>query len=115
MLPKPVNMGFGGLQGGKSAPDSGHTTRGTGSLVGRDIKIGENWQDRIQAKLDSSLAVVLLISPAFLASDYVANNELPVLLKHAHDRNGDSADNSLALPIRKGTISVSRSVPLVPI
>jgi TIR domain len=51
----------------------------------RDIGIGDDWNARIQSQLAVARAAVVLISPDFLASDYVANNELPVLLKKATD------------------------------
>jgi hypothetical protein len=52
----------------------------------QDIKIGENWHQHIQAHLNGAKAVVLLISPAFLGSDYIASSELPAILKNASDQ-----------------------------
>ena len=51
-----------------------------------DIKPSSNWHADIQKALHESDAAILLISQDFLASDYIANNELPQLLSAANER-----------------------------
>jgi uncharacterized LabA/DUF88 family protein len=45
-----------------------------------EIEIGEHWHESIQTQLQNAKVAVLLISPAFLASKYIRNSELPGLL-----------------------------------
>ena len=52
----------------------------------KDIETGQDWHQRIQQTLENVKAAVLLISPGFLASTYIRNSELPVLLKNAQNR-----------------------------
>jgi hypothetical protein len=47
------------------------------------IHVGQDWRKEIQAALDRSAAAILLISADFLASDFIANKELPHLLDAA--------------------------------
>lgn len=52
----------------------------------QDIDLGDDWHAQIQEQLDGARVAVLLVSPAFLASDYIRNSELPVLLRNAGEQ-----------------------------
>lgn len=47
------------------------------------IKPGENWQQKVEHALQETKIAVLLVSPSFMASDFIADNELPQLLAAA--------------------------------
>jgi len=46
-----------------------------------DILVGEDWKKAIENAIDECHLGLLLISPAFLGSDYISRNELPRLLR----------------------------------
>ena len=50
-----------------------------------DLELGDHWHARIQEKLTTAKAAVLLVSPAFLNSTYIRNSELPVLLRRTKE------------------------------
>jgi len=50
------------------------------------IKPGQNWRSSMIDALDNATVAVLLVSPDYLASDWIRHEELPSLLKAAEDR-----------------------------
>ncbi len=52
------------------------------------IETGQLWDTSIKTQLHHAKAAVLLVSPAFLASKYIRNSELPVLLMNAMNEGG---------------------------
>jgi predicted nucleotide-binding protein len=49
------------------------------------IEVGAQWRDEIEAALTESRVAVLLITPDFLASEFVWNEEMPKILAHKEE------------------------------
>src|SRR5262249_46312122 len=54
--------------------------------VDTQLKAGDEWKKEIEAALEVAQVAILLVSVSFLASDFVAEEELPKLLLGAEQR-----------------------------
>src|SRR5690348_11808017 len=64
-----------------------HVRAGTIPLwVDTDLKPGDDWEAEIKRALASARVAILLVSRSFLASDFIAGEELPKLLDAAKER-----------------------------
>lgn len=52
------------------------------------IDAGEQWRDEIKRAFGAADVAVLLVSPDFLASDFIAEQELPMLFEKARRKQG---------------------------
>jgi TPR repeat protein len=50
------------------------------------IQAGDQWRNQIAEALGNARVAVLLVSPDFLASDFIADHELPPMLRAAQDQ-----------------------------
>jgi len=66
------------------------------------IDAGEQWRDEIKRTFGAADVAILLVSPDFLASDFVAEHELPLLFDKARRRQG----RLLWLAVRPSTVKL---------
>ena len=43
------------------------------------LRAGLHWDDTIKARIEAAALFILLLSPAFLASDYIVRDEIPAI------------------------------------
>jgi len=70
-----------------------------------ELKVGANWRSEIKTAIEKAKVAILLVSPAFLASDFIRSEELPRLLRKANPTNDaglaglETSEDMLILPI----------------
>jgi hypothetical protein len=70
------------------------------------IAAGQRWRQEIKAAIDAAAVAILLVSPDFLASDFIDNDELPPLLKAAEE------EGTVVLPLIISPCAFSRTPSL---
>ncbi len=84
-----------------------------------DIRIGERWREKIRQAIGAAKIAILLVSPDFLASDFIAKDELPPLLLAAEKSTerrsfGRSTTKSVARCAAIGTRCTSTDARCAP-
>ncbi len=79
----------------------------------RKIDGGDTWYPEIEQAMDRAKAAVLLISPAFQASGFCVNKEVPYLMKRREDE-GLVVIPVLIKPCPKGAIERLRQIQMFP-
>ncbi|MCZ6595613.1 MAG: toll/interleukin-1 receptor domain-containing protein [Bacteroidetes bacterium] len=74
------------------------------SWADTELSAGSNWRREIKLSIEKAKVAILLVSPAFLASEFIRSEELPRLLRNSDpdiDPNdiSDMAEGMLILPI----------------
>ena len=70
-----------------------------------ELTVGSDWQFEIRGAIESARVAILLISPSFLASEFIRTEEIPRLLQKAHSTmvptydEDKMAEGMLILPI----------------
>ncbi len=70
-----------------------------------ELKVGTSWRTEIREAIEKAEVAILLVSPAFLASDFIRTKELPQLLQKANPQNSaglyesEISEGMLILPI----------------
>jgi hypothetical protein len=70
-----------------------------------ELNVGENWKSEIRTSIEKARVAILLVSPAFLASEFIRTKELPQILRSANpiDKPGnegaETSEGMLILPI----------------
>src|SRR5215469_12218804 len=81
-----------------------HKTPGGRLWADPYIQAGERWQREIGDALARTRIAVLLVSPDFLASDFIKSDELPPLLEAA--QNGEII--LVCMPVRSSVVDLAR-------
>jgi hypothetical protein len=67
-----------------------------------NIRAGQNWRAEISHALEGARVAILLVSADFLASEFIATNELPTVLVEAEKKGGTRIVPVILKPCRFG-------------